>query len=315
MASQARSILCVLGIFALLSPLVYGTCLLRNFTTLKYESQPTKDYLEAGEELTFTCEDEYINNNKKELKATCKDDGTLTEPNICDPRKCENLGDPVNGVTTYSDGTFYNSTATFTCNKGFKIIGTSVITCQGKSGKGVEWSDDAPVCTKVLCTPPTKIAGVTYSSEKEEYDSNEVVTCTCTDSNYSLIGPNMIVCTTEGNWDSAGPVCELVKCPRPTVENGKVTTIGTSFTYNNTLNLECNEEYELTGEVKIRCGRNSTWIPGIPTCRKKRAVGDATTPEPAMTTPKAPDSTSVPQQLQLKSLGLQTLQLCLKLPY
>ena len=55
---------------------------------------------------------------------------------------CGNLTDPDNGQVTLSNGASLNSEASYSCNIGFAINGTSTRTCQIND----QWSGSAPTC-------------------------------------------------------------------------------------------------------------------------------------------------------------------------
>lgn len=56
--------------------------------------------------------------------------------------ECGNLTAPSNGAVTFSSGKEYQSTATFSCDTGYTLIGNDTLTCQADE----TWSDSHPVC-------------------------------------------------------------------------------------------------------------------------------------------------------------------------
>ena len=54
---------------------------------------------------------------------------------------CGSLMDPVNGAVSLTNTT-YNSTATYSCNDGFNLVGDTTRTCLASGN----WSDSAPTC-------------------------------------------------------------------------------------------------------------------------------------------------------------------------
>ena len=56
---------------------------------------------------------------------------------------CTNLTDPSNGRVT-ADGTTFLSTATYTCDHGYRLIGDNTRTC----GAGGQWSSYQPRCER-----------------------------------------------------------------------------------------------------------------------------------------------------------------------
>ena len=59
---------------------------------------------------------------------------------------CGTLTNPVNGQVSYTAGTTYAQTATYSCNTGYYRVGSSIRTCQATG----RWSGSAPTCQGVL---------------------------------------------------------------------------------------------------------------------------------------------------------------------
>ena len=57
-----------------------------------------------------------------------------------------------NGIVDTSSGTTFGSTATYTCNTGYNIVGSEIRTCGASitSGPTGVWSPAAPVCESML---------------------------------------------------------------------------------------------------------------------------------------------------------------------
>ena len=58
---------------------------------------------------------------------------------------CGGLSNPESGVITMS-GTIFNSTATYSCNDGYNLVGDTTRTCLASGS----WSDTAPTCTGII---------------------------------------------------------------------------------------------------------------------------------------------------------------------
>ena len=59
---------------------------------------------------------------------------------------CGNLTDPANGQVTFTAGTKFNQTATYSCNTGYNLVGDSTRTCQATR----VWCGSAPTCQGML---------------------------------------------------------------------------------------------------------------------------------------------------------------------
>ena len=67
---------------------------------------------------------------------------TLYDTNIISTViQCDALSDPDNGAVSVT-GTGIGDTATYTCDDGYELIGSSTRTCQSNG----EWSDAPPIC-------------------------------------------------------------------------------------------------------------------------------------------------------------------------
>ena len=58
---------------------------------------------------------------------------------------CGSLTDPVNGAVTVTNTTF-NSTATYSCNDGYSLVGDTTITCLASAS----WSGGEPTCRGIV---------------------------------------------------------------------------------------------------------------------------------------------------------------------
>ena len=59
---------------------------------------------------------------------------------------CSTLTDPSNGQVSYTAGTTFRQTATYSCNAGYNLVGDSTRICHAT---GV-WSGSAPTCQGML---------------------------------------------------------------------------------------------------------------------------------------------------------------------
>ncbi|XP_026547504.1 complement receptor type 1-like, partial [Notechis scutatus] len=126
----------------------------------------------------------------------------------------------------------------------------------------------------IPCNRPENIPDGQFDPDpKDEYYVDSVVIYRC-NRDFSLIGNSTITCiTTEdgrnGKWNLPAPECKKVKCDPPKVENGKLTNLPKpSYTYNEAISFECNSGYSAVGNLHIKCGANSSWVPAIPECVK-----------------------------------------------
>ena len=63
---------------------------------------------------------------------------------------CPDPVDPVNGMVTFS-GNSVDNNATYSCNMGFELVGSSTAMCTQVDTNSVEFSPVPPVCRRKLC--------------------------------------------------------------------------------------------------------------------------------------------------------------------
>ncbi|KFV12833.1 C4b-binding protein alpha chain, partial [Pterocles gutturalis] len=230
----------------------------------------------VGTTVSYICRPGYMRIPGKSSARTCgKDLQWSPTEQFCTERKCKHPGELEHGFINVTDLTF-GSTATFSCEGGFRLRGTDEISCVIKD-KGVDWNRDLPFCERIPCEPPPSIANGHYT-EAPSYVYQTSVTYTCNvvpkgADPLSLIGPATIFCTydahSNGVWSEPPPQCRVVKCDNPKVENGKKTHgFGPSYSYKDSVVFECDPGYFLIGSAIITCGENNTWSPQKPTCEK-----------------------------------------------
>uniref|UniRef100_A0A8C6XAQ3 Sushi domain-containing protein n=1 Tax=Naja naja TaxID=35670 RepID=A0A8C6XAQ3_NAJNA len=242
-------------------------------STLK-EDIPKEGY-PVGTVLTCHCISGYEYIPGINASITCLNTSKWSEiSSLCQGRKCPTPDIP-NGNTDADDDDDIRlgGNVTFSCVRGYRLVGEATLKCILKDGK-VDWNREFPVCEHIPCKHPENILNGQFDPDpRDEYYVGSVVIYHCK-SDFSLIGNSTITCiTTEdgrnGKWNLPAPECKKVKCVRPEVENGKLVNLPKpSYTYNEAISFECNSGYSAVGSLHIKCGANSLWIPAIPECVK-----------------------------------------------
>ena len=63
-------------------------------------------------------------------------------------KDCGALTDPANGQVSHPDGTTFGETATYSCDAGYNLVGSSTRMCEATG----MWSGSAPTCQSVYFT-------------------------------------------------------------------------------------------------------------------------------------------------------------------
>uniref|UniRef100_A0A8C6JJ95 Uncharacterized protein n=1 Tax=Melopsittacus undulatus TaxID=13146 RepID=A0A8C6JJ95_MELUD len=195
---------------------------------------------------------------------------------ICIPKQCIYPGEPDNGRLVLSEKFSFGSAVNFTCNTGYRLVGSPQIWCVVKNG-AVMWDRDIPICEAIPCSPPPEIANGEHSGAgKEHFEYGASVTYTCNtvrrgQKPFSLVGDASIFCTTTDNvngvWSKPAPKCKVVSCEQPSVESGRLLSgYRSEYTYGDTVVFDCNFRYSLNGSDASTCSENGLWDPPPPRC-------------------------------------------------
>ncbi|XP_072687329.1 complement receptor type 2 isoform X6 [Canis lupus baileyi] len=197
----------------------------------------------------------------------------------CQRKSCRSPGELLHGSVLITTGVVFGSTITYSCDKGYRLIGDSSATCI-ISDNTVTWDRDMPFCESIPCEPPPAISnGDFYSSSREDFFYGMVVTYKCHAGQngkklFDLLGEKSIYCTSKDNrvgiWSGPPPQCiPLVKCPIPEVENGIIESgFGRSYSLNDTVIFRCKPGFTMKGSNIVWCQPNSKWDPPLPSCFK-----------------------------------------------
>ncbi|XP_070554203.1 protein mesh-like [Ptychodera flava] len=138
---------------------------------------------------------------------------------------CPPLVIPNNG-TINSTGNTYLSVATFSCNDGYNLHGSSVRTCTADGS----WDGQSVSCKVVTCPILVTPKEGTMTSTGNTYLS--VATFSC-NNGYNLHGSSVRTCTADGSWDGQSVSCEAHSQEDVGSEDSahkkSFTVIGTSF--------------------------------------------------------------------------------------
>ncbi|CAH1799759.1 unnamed protein product [Owenia fusiformis] len=217
------------------------------------------DNNKCGTIATFTCSDCYDAIGSQ--TTTCQSNGQWSDAEpVCRIKTCPgvNSGSFNNGQINTTSNTC-GTTATFTCDPCFDLVGESSRTCQSDR----EWSSPAPVCIVKSCGIPSE--PIHSSVAYEDTTCGETVSYRCDDC-YSLKGPTFSTCEINGEWSDA-PICELIACGEPP-EPANSTAVYDATTCGETATYACEDCYLLEGPTFSTCESNGEWTE-TPICKLK----------------------------------------------
>ena len=173
---------------------------------------------------------------------------------------CEYLAYPSNGNVDQI-GSRPGSTATYTCDRGYELVGQARRTCQNNG----EWSGEAPHCIVITCDTLSDPANGDIDQSGNRPGSTATYTC---DRGSVLVGQARRTCQNNGEWSGKAPTCTRSSCGIPKApRNGFVQfqcrTVGCSAKFS------CRNGYTLKGSRNILCENNGSWSRSTPTCEKR----------------------------------------------
>ncbi|NWW78541.1 CR1L protein, partial [Climacteris rufus] len=224
----------------------------------------------AGAVVRYRCRPGYTRNGAQPLQVTCLANSSWTEgPDFCIGKSC-GQPDIKNGHFHTRTDLLFGATVTFSCNPGYRLVGSPSAQCIFRNGAAV-W-DTVPSCHIILCPPPPAIQNGQLLDGDGEFTFGMAASYSCNEG-FSLIGEATIFCTIgqgfRGTWSGPVPQCNVVKCENPEVKNGKrLSGFGTEHNYGDSVTFECNPGYSMKGSSAVTCEANSTWAPPLPTCNQ-----------------------------------------------
>lgn len=236
--------------------------------------------------------------NRPTSSAACRDDNDgdaigewSIPPATCSRIKCEpSFRDPNGGQVACSDGKFYGSKCTFSCNSDFDLAGTRdsalVSTCEddGNGDAIGKWSEQAADCKSIACEPEFIQERTEDISCTKGNAPDSVCTLSCK-TDFVLEGTitryETSRCippkdgTAKGRWTRVDkPKCIPIRCPRLSlIENGVM--ICSLFNLRGSFCVfYCDDGYDRIGASYMMCKKGKVegspdgeWTDKQPTCR------------------------------------------------
>lgn len=168
------------------------------------------------------------------------------------------------------------SYALYTCNKGYKAIGSRLRACKSGNWTGNDLVCQPPRSKPPSCGRPDSIRHGAFEPDESSFRINSTVKYVCKGM-YRVSKVVELTCSGNGEWRPESfklPRCiKRKKCSDPgTPENGR--RIGSLFLEETQVRFSCDDGYELDGLSALKCVRlclscsSVRWNGSTPTCSK-----------------------------------------------
>ncbi|XP_060933536.1 coagulation factor XIII B chain-like isoform X2 [Limanda limanda] len=104
--------------------------------------------------------------------------------------------------------------------------------------------------------------------DPEEANVGNVVQFSCKSRSQVLIGLQELNCDEKGEWSGEAPICEMISCPVPEIENCRASEDDQDYKEHDTLRFQCNPGFKPSDDRPSRCtklGLRAGWSPA-PEC-------------------------------------------------
>ena len=199
------------------------------------------------------------------------------------------------GSSRYPVGFTFGDSIRFKCEPGYELVGEPEVLCLTAR----LWSSELPSCRKIVC-PLLHVSAntnVTILNPPEEdvtatrnYTFGTRLHFSCA-IGFMLKGNFEIECGPDKDWLPHWPICEVVTCPDPLLENGLIEGKPQpgnqgKYAFGDSLRFVCKPGFKLVGETELFCEPEGVWTGDFATCLRNmcpapkapengRVVGDA----------------------------------------
>ncbi|XP_042537849.1 complement decay-accelerating factor [Dipodomys spectabilis] len=186
-----------------------------NYAFLKKEYSK-QNYFPVGSIVEYECRPGYRKDITKSEKLTCLPSLEWSKPTeFCQKRSCPNPGEIQNGAINIKTDILFGSSISFSCNKGFKLVGATSSYCV-LTDNTVGWSDPLPECVEIYCPDPPVVKNGIMRGESNTYTYSQTVSYECT-KGFTLVGNSSLYCDIKdddrGEWSSPPPQCKEKSSP------------------------------------------------------------------------------------------------------
>lgn len=157
----------------------------------------------------------------------------------------------------------FPSSATYTCGKGFVLLGNSTHRCKTNG----RWAGKLPGCQGIKCNPVSEpLNGHIHYTNGGVFPGDAVYSCK---RGHVLKGTKKRTCLSSGQWTEQAPVCPPVQCKVLKIANGTVSYSDKKGVYKSKATYACKPGYDLVGKAGRRCKASGKWSGKKPVCQPK----------------------------------------------
>ncbi|XP_043211173.1 uncharacterized protein LOC122375741 isoform X1 [Amphibalanus amphitrite] len=159
----------------------------------------------TGARVTYRCEPGHLLVGPEERE--CLPTGFYSGyPPTCKRLQCGLPADIEHGSYRFQNGSrAYLSTVVYSCEPGYTLVGRAELICDVDE----RWNGPPPRCQAIRCGAPPAILNGGFRSLSNATTVGSVVEYHCLDERFELVGPALLRCGANGQYDSEPPVCRV----------------------------------------------------------------------------------------------------------
>ncbi|NXI53419.1 CR1 protein, partial [Chloroceryle aenea] len=169
----------------------------------------------------------------------------------------------------------FSMSVTYSCNRGFALIGEDTIYCTTRDNLNGVWSGPAPECKVVSCKNPEVPNGRRLSGFGTDHTYKNTVTFEC-NPGHVLRGSNLVTCEADSNWKPPLPTCDPIYCgSAPSFPFAELTTAAADSSLAGTvLTYRCKPGYAAArGKSSlVTCLNDTTWAADPDFCTRQQCA-------------------------------------------
>ncbi|XP_052783270.1 uncharacterized protein LOC128219502 [Mya arenaria] len=219
---------------------------------------PSKLFYSYGNEVSINCNEGFKVEGSSEIQ--CLANGSWSHLPSCTLITCGNISVSENAEIVDDGGNTFGSNTTIKCKPGFYLTGINTSMCMDDEN----WLELGN-CSLIECGTIPLINNTRNISANFTRQYNSSISYECDEGyNFSNESDAQIVCSQNGMWEGS-ITCQKVKCLKLNIGNGSISDETNEF--GDIVQVQCNDNYTLTGNSEVRCLANGSWD-DVPICEK-----------------------------------------------